>query len=146
MIRKHKQYKRPRKLFDSARISEENILIKKYGLKNKREIWKAAAIVEQIRKQAMALLRANKEIQEAFISRIRKKGLNVSSIADVLALDKEMILQRRLQTLVFKKGLASTPKGARQLITHRKIVIGDRIVNVPSYFVSADEENKIRKK
>jgi small subunit ribosomal protein S4 len=62
---------------------------------------------------------------------------------DVLELDIESILSRRLQTLAYLKGLANTPKQARQLICHGHIAIGGRKVNVPSYLVSKDEEEEI---
>ncbi len=45
MIRKKNLYLRPQKPFESQRIKEENELVKKYGLKNKKEIWKTIAKV-----------------------------------------------------------------------------------------------------
>ena len=75
---------------------------------------------------------------------MQKKGFNVNSIADALALDKEDWLKRRLQTIVFSKKLSYTPKQARQLIVHKHISIGDQIVNIPSYMVSLEEEPLIK--
>ncbi|MGB9708241.1 MAG: 30S ribosomal protein S4 [Candidatus Pacearchaeota archaeon] len=142
--RQHKRFMRPRQIFSKARIEEENSIIKNYGLKNMREIWKAETEINRIRKQAKELI-LEPGAQEAFFARLRKLGLikGQVSIDDVLALSKEKLLERRLQTVVFKKGLAKTPKEARQLITHRKIKIGDRIVNIPSYIVKIEEEKNI---
>jgi len=141
--RKHKKYTRPRKLFDKARIEEENSLIKKYGLKSKREIWKADSAIGKIRRQAKLLLTKSAEEQEKFIGKLKKQGFNVKSIADILALDKEDYLKRRLQSIVVERKLASTAKQARQFIAHKHIAIDKKLVNIPSYIVPVDEENKI---
>ncbi|MEM2956131.1 MAG: 30S ribosomal protein S4 [Candidatus Pacearchaeota archaeon] len=149
MIRKqHKKYSKPKKLFDKARIEEENQLIKKYGLKNKKEIWKAEYYLSRLRNQARKLITAPIEKKQEFIARLVNKGIakKNSQIDDILALTKEAILERRLQTIVFQKKLARTPKEARQLITHKHIKVKDRIVNIPSYFVDLEEENQITKK
>ena len=73
-----------------------------------------------------------------------KKGFNVNSIADALSLNKEDWLKRRLQTIVFSKKLTTTPKQARQLIAHKHVSVGDRIVNIPSYMVSLEEEPSVK--
>lgn len=142
--RQHKKFKRPRQTFSKVRIAEEKGIKKNYGLKNMREIWKAETEINRIRSQAKGLI-MNPEAQEVFFARLRKMGLikGQISIDDVLALTKEKLLDRRLQTVVYKKGLAKTAKGARQLITHRKIRVGETIINVPGYIVSLDEEKEI---
>ena len=143
--RKHKKYSRPRQLFEKARIEEENSLIKRYGLKNKKEIWKAESEIDRIRSLAKKLIVSSQEEQEKFFNRLIKLGLIKAgdNIDDVLALTKEKLLARRLQTIVFKRGLAKTPKGARQLIVHRKIIIGNKVVDAPSYIVKSNEEETI---
>jgi small subunit ribosomal protein S4 len=143
MIRKHKKYSRPRKRFDSARIAEENKLVERYGLKNKREIWKADARVDEIRNQAKKLITSDTEQQEKFFEKLRKMGFKIDMMADALGLQKEDWLKRRIQSLVVEKHLATKPKQARQLIVHKHIAIAGNIINVPSYIVPVDEENKI---
>ncbi len=143
--KKHNKYKRPRKLHDKYRIEAEKEIVKKYGLKNKREIWKAEAAIGDMRKRAKMLIVAEPERQQRFISKLKKMSFNVNEIADVLALDKEDWLKRRLQSVVFEKKIAASPKQARQLIVHRHIAIGDSIVNKPSYIVDIDEEKKLRR-
>ncbi len=142
--RQHKKFNRPRQLFSKTRIEEEKAITKNYGLKNRREIWKAGTEINKIRSQAKGLI-LDPQAQEAFLARLRKMGLikGQISIDDVLALTKEKLLERRLQTFVYKKGLAKTVKEARQLITHRKIRIGDKFVNIPGYIVKTDEEKLI---
>jgi small subunit ribosomal protein S4 len=143
MRRFKKKYSRPRKLFDAERIKEEKLLLKKYGLKNKREIWKANSLVENFRRKAKNLIKEDISKQEAFVKSLQKLGFNVKNIDDILSLEKEAVLERRLQTIVFRKKLANTPRHARQLIVHKKIMVNNKIVNIPSYIVPFDEEDKI---
>lgn len=143
MKRKHKLYSRPKKLYDKPRIEEEAEIVKKFGLKNKREIWKAQAKVDSMREKAKNLISASEEEKKAFFERLNKVGLNVHSIADVLSLTKEDYLGRRLQTVVTRKNMAPTMKAARQMITHKKVIVDGGIVNSPAYVVPVELEDKI---
>lgn len=143
MIKKKKKFSWPKKLYDKPRIIEENGLVERYGLKNKREIWKTEAKVKYFRTRAKALITADHEEQKNFFNKLNQIDLRVDSIADVLALNKEDLLRRRLSTIVAARGLANTPRQARQMIVHKKIIIGDRVVNVPGYFVKKTEEGSI---
>ena len=143
--KKHNKYKKPRKLYDKHRIEAEKKIVKKFGLKNKREIWKADASIGDIRRRAKLLIVADSEKQNKFISKLKKVSFNVNDVADVLALDKEDWLKRRLQTIVYDKKLAATPRHSRQLIVHKHIAIGNRIINKPSYIVNVDEEKEVRR-
>jgi small subunit ribosomal protein S4 len=141
--RKHNLYSRPKKLFEAARIESDNQIQKKYGLKSKTEIWKAAAKVSAFRTRAKKLISNNGQESKEFFNRLQNIGLDVKVTSDALALTTEAILDRRLQTFVFKKGLAKTILEARQLITHKNVVVDGRIVNIPSFNVSKNLENKI---
>jgi len=143
MKRKHKTYSKPKRPFDKTRIDEEAIIKKDYGLKNKKEIWKSDSKIKSIREKAKKLIGADPEEQKALFDRLKKIGLDVNSIADVLSLDKKDFLNRRLQTILVKKKLATTSKSARQLITHRKVLVEKRVVNSPSYIVPVQLEDKI---
>jgi len=131
----------------------ENDYVRHYGLKNKREFWKARSVLKRIRGQArhlQARLRygdkqATKEMDE-LIDMLRKKGYLVGEdvgLDDVLNLDVEKILNRRLQSVVYHKGLARSPSQSRQFITHGHIQINGRRINIPSYVVGRDEEKTI---
>ncbi len=141
-IRKRKKYNRPRKPYDKVRIEEENEMVKKYGLKNKREIWKADSAIERIRNQAKKLITADQDEQKKLLEKLNKIGFRVEKIADVLALNKEDWLKRRLQSILIAKKMAK-PRQARQLIVHKHVAINGNIVNIPSYMVKVDEEDKI---
>jgi small subunit ribosomal protein S4 len=143
MIKKHKKFSWPRKLYDSDRIAEENKLVEKYGLKNKREIWKTEARVAYLRNRAKKLITAGEKEQGLFFSKLNRSGLNVQSIADVLALTKENLFQRRLGMILIKKNFATAPKQARQMISHKRVLINGKVVSSPGYTVGVDEENVI---
>jgi small subunit ribosomal protein S4 len=141
--RKEKKFSRPRKIFDIALIKEENNLINKYGLKNRREVWRANFAVTKIRNIAKTLITADAKEQNEFVQRQKEKGFAVESIADVLGLSKEDYLKRRLQSIVLKKGYAQTPKAARQLVTHKHITIAGNIINSPSHLTTIKEEEAV---
>lgn len=141
--RKSNKFKRPRKMYDAVRIAAENQLLTKYGLKSKREIWKAAAQIDKIRGLAKEAITASQEEQEKLFNRLNKMGLNVKSIADALALTVEDWLKRRLQSILVEKKMATTPGQARQLIVHKHVSINGKKVNIPSYIVESDEEHSL---
>lgn len=143
MIRKKKKFSRPKKPFEKKRIEEENKLIKKYGLKNKREIWKTLAKVNYFRSRAKALASSAPEEQAILLRKLNYLGLNVNNLSDVLDLKIENLLERRLSSIIAKQKLASSVKQARQMIVHKNIFIDGKAVNSPSYLVSIDEEKKI---
>jgi small subunit ribosomal protein S4 len=143
MKRKNKSYKRPKKPFESERIAEENQLVSKYGLKNKKEVWKANARVNYYRGRAKALAQASPEEQEILFSKLQKIGLDVKTIADILDLKTENLLDRRLPTVVSTQGKADTPRQARQMVVHKRVLIDGNVVNSPSYIVSVSEEKLI---
>jgi small subunit ribosomal protein S4 len=147
-----KKYETPSHPWQEDRMKEENELIKKYGLKNKREIWKAQTRLRNYRGQARELqakiltgdIQSKKESDQLLMHLNRMNILPPkSTLDDVLALETESILSRRLQTITYLKGLASTPDQARQLISHGHISINNRRVTVPGYIVTKEEEGEI---
>ena len=150
--RLRKKYETPSHPWEEERIKRENELMKKYGLKNKREIWKAETILRKYRTQARKLLAKvgsedpvyKRQVEQLMNHLIRMNLVKPdATLDDCLALTVEDILKRRLQTLVYLKGLAATPKQARQLVVHGHIAIRGRRVTVPSYMVRVDEEKDI---
>jgi len=141
--RKRKLFSRPKKLFDRARMDEENVLVKRYGLKNKREIWKAKTAVSKLRRRAKALIGKDMEEQQTFFDKLNKIGMKIADVSDVLALTEENIFERRLQTMLVRKKLATTAKGARQLIVHKNVLVDGVVVNIPSFVVTKELEDKI---
>ena len=114
-----------------------------YGLKNKREIWKAKTAVSNLRRRAKGLIGKDVKEQQIFFDKLIKRGLIVKDISDVLALTEENLFERRLQTVLFKKGMANTVKQSRQLIVHKNVLVDGSVVNIPSFIVTNELENKI---
>jgi small subunit ribosomal protein S4 len=142
-IRSKKIYNRPKKMFDKKIMAEEQALVAKYGLKNRREVWKAGFAIGKIRDIAKKLIGASDEDKEKFVKQQKEKGFPVETIADVLALNTEDYLKRRLQSILVNKGLCTKPKQARQFITHKHVSIDNNIINAPSHLTTAEEEQKI---
>lgn len=141
-----KKYKKPKVPFDKERIERERELLHEFGLKKKREIWKAETLLRKYRRLARELAaRKNEKMERELIKKLVGLGIleKNANLDDVLELKVEDILERRLQTLVFRKGLANTPKQARQFIVHSHVKIGGRKVKYPSYLVPKEEEDKI---
>ena len=145
-----KKYVTPSHPWQQDRIKEENELIRKYGLKNKREIWKAQTRLRKYRGQARELLakigtgdEQTKKESLQLLTHLNRMNIlqGKSTIDDVLALDTQSILSRRLQTLTYLKGLANTPTQARQLISHGHIAVDSRRVTIPGYMVTNVEES-----
>lgn len=152
MWRQRKKYETPPHPWQKTRIEQEKELMKIYGLKNKREIWKAATIARKIRFY-VRYLNAKKaagfdisEEEKKFKQKLVRYGLlnENSELGEALNITVKDILERRLQTLVLRKGLARTIKQARQLIVHGHIAVGDRVITSPSYLVRKDEEDLIK--
>ena len=145
-----KKYTTPKMPWSSDQLSQELFLVGTYGLRNKHELWKAHTELSKIRKQARNLLAEPSEIrikkEKELLSSLSRRGIinQKLSIDDVLDLTFESLLERRLQTIVWRKGIAISPYQARQMITHRHIIIGDRIVTRPGYMVKKDDEEGIK--
>lgn len=144
-----KKYETPKHPWVLTKIISERPLVVDYGLKNKTEIWKSQSLLRKYAHQAKKLSNIKnehfrRELQQ-LLSKLTKLGLlkQGADKEDVLSLNVRDILNRRLQTLTVKKGLAKTAKQARQLIVHGHIAINGQKVTIPSYLVQIDEENKI---
>jgi small subunit ribosomal protein S4 len=149
-----RKYDTPAHPWEGDRIKEENELLMKYGLKNKRELWRAKSYVRALRAQSrdlQARIRTGdpqaKIETDQLLARCAKLSLlpqDGATLNDVLVLSTEAILARRLQTIVYRKGLAYTPKQARQLIVHGHAAVGTRKVTIPGYIVKRGEEEQIQ--
>jgi small subunit ribosomal protein S4 len=136
----------PRHPWIKERLLKEIEIVGRYGLKNKRELWIAETLARKFRHRARAILglpedRREKEFK-GLVSKLAKLGIVSENAAldSILGITAEHILERRLQTIVYRKGLARTIHEARQLIAHGHIAIGARRVTSPGYLVSVDEE------
>lgn len=147
--KKRKKFSKPIHPWETNRIEKERKLMKGYGFKNKKEIWKMQSKLRKFTKQAknlanLATLQAEKEKKQLLNKLYKLNLLNKNAnLGDVLTLKLDDIANRRLQTLVFKRGFARSIKQARQFIVHGHVFVGNRKVTFPSYIVNQDEENII---
>lgn len=145
-----KQYSRPRSPWRADQLAQELYLLGTFGLRNKRELWKAQTQLSSVRKQARTLLAATEAVrlreEKKLLDSLRRKGLvgEAATLDDILSLTVEDVLARRLQSMVYKKGMALSSLHSRQLIVHGHVAVGDRVITIPSYEVGAEDEGQIR--
>lgn len=147
--RLRKKYSSPKRPWDRQRVVSERQILEKYGLSTKRELRVAEETIRKKGYSAKLLLAATKEKSaEGFgklISSLNRMGLvsQDATLMDILSLTPLDLLERRLQTIVYRQGLANTMKQARQFILHGIIAVNGQRVRSPSYIVRREEEDKI---
>lgn len=145
-----KLWRKPKRPLNYDLKMEELKTLGTFGLRTKRELWKAHTELSRVRHQARSLLALRQderlEKEPVLMKSLARVGLvsNEATLDDVLNLQVTDLLSRRLQTIVMKKLGFKSPYQARQAVIHRHIMIGDRTVDIPSYNVTIDEEDKVR--
>jgi len=143
-------WKKPKRPLNYDLMMDELKTLGTFGLKTKKELWKTQTELSRVRLQARSLLALRQEERERkepiLIQSLSKIGLvdQNSTLDDVLNLQVNDLLSRRLQTITQRKLFFKTPYQARQAIVHGHIMIGDSVVTIPSYVVKTEEETKIR--
>ena len=145
-----KHYNTPSHPWQKVRMEQESNLMHQYGLKNKKEIWRADTKVREMRRQARKLTAKASETQAQkekvlLLAKLNRLGMleQDSALEDVLRMNPENILDRRLQTQVYLQGLSSTVKQARQLIVHGHISVDGSVTRVPGMTVTRLQEKNI---
>lgn len=144
------KYSGPSHPWQRKRIEEEKIILDDFGLKNKKEIWKMQSRLRSFKVQAKALTarkdEQSKKEEKALLVKLYNLGMvdEGVSVEKILDLSIHDILNRRLQSMVFKQNLAHSMKQARQFIVHGHIMVGEDTIDVPSYIVKRAEEPKIK--
>src|SRR3989344_3777876 len=148
--KQRKKYSGPQHPWRRTRIEEEKILVEEYGLRNKKDLWKMSSTLGHFKKQAKALIarvgaQADSE-RKLFLAKLQRLNLVGAdgTVDNVLSLSVKDILERRLQTLMYRKGLAHSVLQARQFIVHGHAFIHGQKMNIPSYLVPAGQEQLIQ--
>ena len=141
-----KKYSKPSHPWQKLRIEEERVLMTEYGFKNKTELWKLNSKLRNFKTQVKLLVPKNDDLAEKqkqqLLNKLQKLNLIQENavLEDILALTFKDMCERRLQTIVLKKGLARSINQARQFVTHGHILIGENKITAPNYMVNSDEE------
>jgi len=142
-----KIYESPKKPWEKSRLEEERKIVTEYGIRRKKEIRRLETIIRDFRRRARMLIAQKNEKETALLlAKVHRMGILAKKDAvleDILSIELHGILERRLQTLVAKRGLAKTPKQARQFITHGHITVNGQKIISPNYLVTLAEENQI---
>jgi len=144
--KQRKKFETPRFPWRTDTLQAELQLLGQYGLRNKHELWRHRTMLSKYRGIARSLLgmttQQREVLEKQLLARLNRLGIlpETAVLDNVLDMSLEDILERRLQTLVFRKGMAKSIHQARQLITHGHVAISDRRVLSPSYLVLTDEE------
>ncbi|KAK0584016.1 hypothetical protein LWI29_006557 [Acer saccharum] len=147
-----KTFKKPRRPYEKERLDAELRLVGEFGLRCKRELWRVQYALSRIRNAARELLTLDEKNPrrifegEALLRRMNRYGLldeTRNKLDYVLSLTVENFLERRLQTIVFKSGMAKSIHHARVLIRQRHIRVGRQVVNIPSFMVRVDSQKHI---
>ena len=147
--KQRKKYDTPEFPWSKDTLDSELKLLGQYGLRNKREFWRHRSVVTKYRHNAISLLRMpiekRKIFQDTLINKLYLLGLvdQNATIDDVFGLSVEDILERRLQTIVFRMGLVKSLQQSRQFITHGHISVNNACLKVPSYLVPRDKESTV---
>lgn len=147
--KQRKKYNTPRFPWRTDTMQEELKLLGQYGLRNKRELWRHETMLSNFRSIARSLIGQTPEQRQKreneLLARLKRIGLlpETAVLDDVLDLALEDLLERRLQTIVLRKGLAKTMQQSRQLITHGHVAVGNQRIRTPSYIVTKPDENQI---
>ena len=142
------KFKTPVHPWQKQRLDEEKVLVKKYGLKNKKEIWKINSLLKKYKKLAKTQASRTGEQarveKEQLVNKLKSYNLiSTGNMDEVLGMKIEQLMDRRLQTVLVRLELARTAKQARQMIVHRHIKVNGKKITAPSYLVTMSEEGKI---
>ena len=148
-IRLRRKYLTPSHPWSAQRISDENKIVREYGLKSKTELWKVEAELRKYRRLARQLIGAHgaeaEKKRKILMEKLARIGFlpATATLDDVLSLEIRDLLDRRIQTVVYRKGIAFTAKDARQLITHGHIVYRGAKHTTPGTLIPKSDEDKI---
>lgn len=141
-------YERPSHPWQKQRIIEEKEISKKYGLRNKKDIWRLSTLLSKYKRQAKKLSALDTKQSQLetrqLMDKLKSYGLIQEESYDaVLSMELENLMDRRLQTMLVTKKLARSSNQARQMITHGHVAVSGKTIDSPSYLVKINEEDNL---
>lgn len=143
------KYDTPSHPWRKERIETERKLRREYGLKNSTELWKVASKLKNFKDQVKNFATMPKQqatVERAQLEkRLAKYGIlpEDGNLEQVLGYTPQVLLDRRLQTVLVKRRLANTNRQARQFIVHRHVLVNGKCITAPGYLVPVGEEAQI---
>ncbi len=145
-----KKYSTPVHPWNKGDIDRAKGLRREFGLNIRKEVLIADSFLKKYKDIAKRLIADTSKQgvleKKQMMDKLSRLGL-ISAGAEldgVLSLTIQDVLNRRIQSVTYRKGLARSMKQARQFIVHRHITLDGKDITSPSYLLSVEEESKLK--
>ena len=128
----------PKSLMGKSPLEKKNYPPGEHGQSRRQKISEYGVQLREKQKIKRIYGLFEKQFRNLFEKASRQKGITGENLVK--------LLERRLDNVVYRLGFAPTRIAARQLVSHRHVMVNDKIVNVPSFVVSAGDIIRIREK
>ena len=128
----------PKSLMGKSPLEKKNYPPGEHGQSRRQKISEYGVQLREKQKIKRIYGLFEKQFRNLFEKASRQKGITGENLVK--------LLERRLDNVVYRLGFAPTRISARQLVSHRHVMVNDKIVNVPSFVISAGDIVRIREK
>jgi small subunit ribosomal protein S4 len=128
----------PKSLMGKSPMEKKNYPPGEHGQSRRQKISEYGVQLREKQKIKRTYGLFEKQFRNLFEKANRQKGITGDNLVK--------LLERRLDNVVYRLGLAPTRVAARQLVGHRHVLVNDKLVNIPSYIVNPGDIIRIREK